>query len=616
MYLLPKPQQLEMCKNDFIIKYSTSIVIDKTCDTKVNYYAGILKSDILEKLGFEAAITRGEKDNNCICLGINSELAEDEYTLTIKEEGIEICGSNNNAILYGVQTLRQIISQEAAILPCLFIKDYPEIKNRGFYHDVTRGRIPTLAYLKSFADKLSYYKINQLQLYIEHSFLFKEYSEIWRDDTPLTPEEILELDQYCNKLNIELVPSLSSFGHMYKALRTKSYNHLCELEDTENDPFLFVGRMQHHTIDVSNDESFEFVKKLILEFIPLFTSNQFNICADETFDLGKGRSKKLSDTIGVKNMYIQFVKKISEFLKDNGKRTMFWGDIISGFPEAIKELPEDIICLNWGYLATQREEETKWLHEAGAIQYTCPGACGWNQFINLIEASYQNITRMCSYARKYNAIGVLNTDWGDFGHINHPEFSTTGMIYGAAFSWNNDILSFDEVNRQISVLEYQDETSTFVDIISNMTTKSVFQWGHAVEYMEMDVKGIEKEISSKLFKEFIFSNIANANKELASLTKDMYGLLSSMDSCKRNLVKPYLVACEGISLFNKMGATIQSLKYNMDNEAAQNPAGLAVDLEYWFREYKKVWHTTSKESELYRIQNVIFWYADLLRDLS
>ena len=31
------------------------------------------------------------------------------------------------------------------------------------------------------------------------------------------------------------------------------------------------------------------------------------------------------------------------------------------------------------------------------------------------------------------------------------------MIYGAAFSWNGNILSFDEINRQISRLEFGDE---------------------------------------------------------------------------------------------------------------------------------------------------------------
>ena len=87
-------------------------------------------------------------------------------------------------------------------MPCMRIHDFPDIRNRGFYHDVTRGRVPTLSYLKGLADNLAFYKINQMQLYIEHSYLFEDLSEMWRDDTPLTAQDILELDAYCRKLHI------------------------------------------------------------------------------------------------------------------------------------------------------------------------------------------------------------------------------------------------------------------------------------------------------------------------------------------------------------------------------------------------------------------------------
>lgn len=90
---------------------------------------------------------------------------------------------------------------------------------------------------------MAFYKLNQLQLYVEHSFLFENLSEVWRDDTPITPQEILELDKYCRKLNFELVPCISTFGHLYKILRTKNFGHLCELPDVRNVPFSFVDRM-------------------------------------------------------------------------------------------------------------------------------------------------------------------------------------------------------------------------------------------------------------------------------------------------------------------------------------------------------------------------------------
>ena len=121
----------------------------------------------------------------------------------------------------------------------------------------------TLSYLKQVADRMAYYKLNQLQLYVEHTYLFSGLSEMWRDETPLTAEEIRELDAYCAKLHIELVPSIATFGHLYMLLSTKSYGDLCEFPDSWKEPFSFWDRMQHHTVDVSGGRAIELIKAMI-----------------------------------------------------------------------------------------------------------------------------------------------------------------------------------------------------------------------------------------------------------------------------------------------------------------------------------------------------------------
>lgn len=613
MYLIPEPKHLHTEEGFYRINYNDYIVVDENCDFETNELSNLLKTHMNMCLGYTVMRSRGKRRKHCIFLTKDKEKGKEEYELKIQLHGISIIGGSRQGVLYGIQTLRQIISQYGATLPCLTIKDEPDIPNRGFYHDVTRGRIPTLSYLKWLADKLAYYKINQLQLYIEHSFLFEDFSEIWRDDTPLTAEEILELDCYCKNLGIELVPSISCFGHLYKVLSTKTYGYLCELENSEKEEFSFLGRMQHHTIDVSKEESLIFVKKMMEEFIPLFSSNQFNICADETFDLGKGRSKSLADKIGRDNMYIQYVKQLCEFLIEKGKRPMFWGDIIVGFPEAISQLPKETICLNWGYAPNQREEESQKLYEAGATQYSCPGVGGWNQFVNLIHSSYENIKRMCKYAKKYQSLGVLNTDWGDFGHINHPQFSLTGMIYGAAFSWNTEIPTFEDINRQISALEYGDSREAFVSIISQAANYRGFEWEPAVRYMELHVKNAKKEEKESYFKQFDLSKTAEYDKQLERLIDELYRSIRYMKEDVKPLVKPYIIAVEGIKLFNKIGVLIGKKEYGLAFELETNGLELAKELEYWFYYYKETWRMVSKESELYRIQNVIIWYCDYLR---
>ena len=616
MYILPKPQFMEIKNDALLLTHQGRIIIASSCDQEMFQHAQLLKQEMLTSLGYAPEITRGQQEDGSIFLCQEKKLQKEEYTLDITLAGVTICGGSSAGVLYGIQTLRQILMQQGANLPVLTLRDYPDIENRGYYYDATRGRIPTLAYLKSFADKLSFYKINQLQLYIEHSFLFKELNEVWRDDTPLTAEEILELDAYCRKLHIELVPSLSTFGHLYKLLRTKSYESLCELEDSRKEPFSFEDRMSHHTIDTTNEQSLILVKKLIDEFMPLFSSDQFNLCADETFDLGKGKSRETAERLGTDTIYIRYVKELCEYLLSMGKRPMFWGDIICGFPEAIRELPEETICLNWGYAPDQNEDAARSLSEAGATQYLCPGVAGWNQWINLIDASYENIMSMCSYAHKYHALGILNTDWGDYGHINHPEFSMTGMIYGAAFSWNSTIPAKEEINRQISLLEYGDRTESFVALISEFTHHRVFEWYDVVRYRELEGKQKTEEEKKAYLTALDFTITSQANAKLQEGMNQLYRGIIHLDPSKRQLVKPYLIAAEGMLLFNTIGATLQQYRYGLMNLAAEEPTKLADRLEQWFRHYKEGWRSVSKEAELYRVQEVIFWYADLLRDTA
>ncbi len=127
----------------------------------------------------------------------------------------------------------------------------------------------------------------------------------------------------------------------------------------EEDKYSFYERMAHHTLDVSNEESLKLVENMLEQYIPLFTSDKFNICGDETFDLGKGKSKELLDKIGEGKLYIDFLNKVISIVKKYDKKVMFWGDVILNHADLLNELPKDLICLNWNYSNEVTEEKTK-----------------------------------------------------------------------------------------------------------------------------------------------------------------------------------------------------------------------------------------------------------------
>ncbi len=633
MYLLPQPEKAVWQDGKFFLRYKAGIVIDtRICGAESAYvyeYAKLLQQEIEADTGFTLGIRREKAtaDGGDIFLTCDTEkmsadkAAMEAYSLQISETGVRISAGAPAGILYGVQTLRQIIRQAGAVLPRVEITDAPKIADRGLSYDVTRGRIPTLAELKRQADVCSFFKMNQLQLYVEHSYMFREFSEVWRYNTPLTAEDILELDAYCRKRNIELVPSLASFGHLYEVLHTKTYSHLCELENSDKEEYSLVGRMAHHTVDVSNEESFAMVAGRIEEFMGLFSSKYFNICADETFDLCKGRSKALGEEKGVKRVYLDFLKKLCDFVMEKGRIPMFWGDVLLEKPELISELPENAVCLNWEYWSGVTEDNVKKLTEAGVKNlYLCPGVQSWNHLINRHSDAYQNISRMCRNAHKYHARGVLNTEWGDLGHIAHPEFSTIGQIYGAAFSWSDKPMEEEEINRAISILQYGDVKGELVSLFRDLADTECVNWWHAVEYKEKcqkdsDTCGINRiifanaEDSEEDRDERIERNL-NRNQEILDC---LYEKLGGLPRCARKDVSAYILMGEGQKLLTMVGKVL----YEVAQKRSPSYDGkeLAVKLEYWLAEYSKLWRSAARESELFRIVEVISWYADRLREL-
>jgi len=600
MNIIPKPSCLIMKDGLFSITNDTRISVKP--DSKSMFIASILKLHSEEYLGISLDISNQET-------GIVFRLednTQDDYEMTIETEKVIISSNTHEGLFHGLQTLKQLIVEYKRHLPCLQIKDNPEFLDRGFYHDVTRGKVPTLETLKELVDLTASYKLNQLQLYVEHTYLYKNQSEVWTTTDPLTAEDILILDDYCEKRYVELVPSISTFGHLYEALISKSYTSLCELEVDES-PFSWVDRMDHHTLNVSDEKSMIFVKEMIEEFIPLFRSNKFNICADETFDLGKGKNKVLADKIGTSKLYVDFLVKIIEYVKSYNKEVMFWGDIIIKYPEHIDVLPKDLICLNWWYWLNYDEEKVKIIHDQGFDQYICPGVNGWNKLMNDHQMAYDNIQMMVNYGKKYHARGILNTDWGDYGHMNFLSNSIPGLIYGAAFSWGSTY-TLEELNNHIDSLYFDAESSI-------MSCLMILSEKHHLDMLAL-VQWVEKK-NTKWLDQINISvkEIQSDDMVIKGVIEVLMDSLSEVSVSKRQHIKRYICSANGIRLYNELLVILMKYVQEKNVVSLVTPIELASKLEYWLLEFKTLWYEENKASELYRIVEFIKKLTKWLRRL-
>lgn len=556
--LIPSVKTLEI-KSGFIDK-SAIHFNNSNCDKRI---VSALKNLPFDENGIELKITIGNGDG-------------ESYEINIEKDRITVNADSAAGAFYAVQTLRQIFKHSE--IPLLYIKDRPDFKYRGFYHDITRGKVPTVKTLKSLIDNMAYYKLNSLQLYVEHTYEFKEYAKVNEKFGYLTSNELKELDAYCKENFIDFIPSLSTFGHLFELLSQGEFKHLRVLKNF-NDPNFWDARMQHHTIDPLNPKSIEVIKSLIDQYIPNFESEFFNICCDETFDLKE--YEKSGEDVG--KIYIDFVKKIITYIKEKGKTPMMWADILLQHPEAIDDLPNDVYFLNWDYSKEPSEAKIKQFAEIGKNQIVCPGTSSWSRLCENFENEEKNISLTAEYGYKYNALGVLNTNWGDWANPCSLELAMYGLVLGAEKSWSVNTKINDDFYNKINFILYGNHNGIkYLKALSKIN--DYISWNDFASNYFRRCYHTKDDMRKSLW-----GDIA----DVQSAYTDFCNEINSTDWKDSEYCQEMLLSAEGVCVIAELSEQLSGKKITR-----------ITDTDKWLQKYRAKWLAKNKPSELFRIEEM------------
>lgn len=377
--------------------------------------------------------TLSAKDSDIVLCRSDGYSAEG-YSLTVRKDEIRLEFSDDAGAFYALITLFQLMSQGGKI-QCSRIDDAPGLKLRGVMIDISRGKVPTVSTLKFLIDRLSLFKINHLQLYIEGvSFAYPSHKELWAEENPITPDELRELDGYCARHFIDFVPCQNGMGHMARWLACEKYRCLAECEEG----FTVKGfTFPPTTVDPTDERSLRFVCSLFDELLPCFNSRLCNVCLDEPFELCMGKnSQRKTEKIKI---YTDYANRLNSYIKSGGRQMMMWGDVVAVDGRAPDYLDSDIMILDWGYEqehpAAKRAER---LSRSGHPFCMCPGTNSWTSFTGMTENMLTCIKNTSDAAYKYGAKGMIVTDWGDMGHLQYLPVSWPGILAAAAYSWNEN----------------------------------------------------------------------------------------------------------------------------------------------------------------------------------
>ncbi|HVT78866.1 MAG TPA: family 20 glycosylhydrolase [Acidimicrobiales bacterium] len=351
----------------------------------------------------------------------NEPLPPQGYRIVVRDGAATVEAADAAGARYAASTLAQLGRDVVDGV----IEDWPAIAVRGAMLDVSRCRVPALDTVKALLARLASWKINHVELYLEHTFAYAGHDEVWRDASAYTPDELRELDDFADSVGIELTGQQNCLGHMERWLKLDRYRPLAISPDGFTTPWgEFRGPS---TADPDNPATLALARDLFGQLLPNLRSRRAHVGLDEPWELSSDRS---GSWIG----YLQALRAAPE-LADH--HVLVWDDVLVHHPELLRDIPTDVTICDWGYEAAQPfDERAAELKAMGLPFWLCPGTSTWTTVAGRWTNAVTNIASACTAAAANGAEGVMVTDWGDMGHIQHHVVSHPMFAWAAACAWN------------------------------------------------------------------------------------------------------------------------------------------------------------------------------------
>ena len=429
--LIPIPREVHAA-SDQPLADGVRVTCAAPCETEDQFAVDDLKASLLarnipvtETGGFLVELTRlsvhpDEK--------FSDEMKAEGYIIHTSSSGLTVVGDMSAGVFYGVQTVKQLIEGDGkhAVLHGANIRDWPAMKYRGLDDDMSRGPITTLEFEKKMIRTIAAYKVNLYSPYFEHTQQYVS-NPLMAPPGSITAEEAIELVAYAKLYHITIIPEQEAFGHLHNSMTWEEYQPLVE---TPHGAVLAPGQAG----------SIALIKQMFTELAAIYPGPFLHIGADETVDLGLGRTKPDVDSRGLAAVYLDFLQKIVTELKPLNRKILFWGDIAQDAPDLLKGLPQSFkdstIAIAWVYNPEPRgyDRFLTPFTKAGFETWVAPSVNNFRKVYPDNTLALANIQRFTADGQRLGSTGQLNTIWNDDGEglFNQDWY---GILFGAAAAW-------------------------------------------------------------------------------------------------------------------------------------------------------------------------------------
>ena len=394
-------------------------------------------------------VAGGKGPGGCV---FEKAMRAEGYCLQSSGRGLEIAGETAEGVFYGAQTAKQMFAVTpggGVVLRGAAVRDWPAMRWRGQDNDLSRGPVVTLAFQKRFVRTLAEYKVNVYSPYFENTFAYAKDGLAAPPNGAMTPDDARELVTYAKQFHVTVIPDQEAFGHLHHTLTWEKYQALAE---TPHGTLLAPGQAG----------SIALTKSWFGELAQYFPGPFLHLGADETVDLGDGRTKSEVEAKGLGAVYLEYMQRIVTALRPLGRKLLFWGDVALESPDLVKAMPESFkkatVAVPWEYNPHPSfDKYIKPFTDSGYEVWVAPGVNNWSRVWPNFTMGLQNIQGFVRDGQRLGAVGELNTIWNDDGEglVNQDWY---GVLYGAAAGWQKGESSIAEFEASFGPVFHGDTT--------------------------------------------------------------------------------------------------------------------------------------------------------------
>ena len=343
-------------------------------------------SQFTDKLGIIFSINNGFP-----IYFIENNYEEDEYSLDISKDKIQILHKNYGGKLYGLITLIQLIDFYKNKLPIGKIDDKPKYSWRGMHLDCAR-QFYTTDEIKRILDYMALFKINRFHWHLTDN-------EAWRIELKCYPNltrsgsyrgynmavppfygsgyekyggfyshrDIKNLISYAKNLNIEVMPEIDLPAHSWALLQV-----MPELRDEKTNIISEdVGSYKNNTLDPSLEETKKFLNSMLDEICEIFSFNVIHVGLDERPENSWEGSQSIKEFMNKNNIKSQaeyqdyYMNYLIYIIKSKNKRTAAWNEaaitphIDHGVGGSAGNLDKSCLIFSWEHSDVAKETTSK-----------------------------------------------------------------------------------------------------------------------------------------------------------------------------------------------------------------------------------------------------------------